>query len=84
YKELIAAMNDIDSDILKRISEIEYDPNSVDSDRFLLYMNDGNYVYLTLDKFDSINSYLDIIKNVEGKKGILYLDYGNNFTVIEE
>ncbi|MDD3392846.1 MAG: FtsQ-type POTRA domain-containing protein, partial [Bacilli bacterium] len=40
YKELITVMNDIDSDILKRISEIEYDPNSVDSYRFLLYMND--------------------------------------------
>ncbi len=84
YERLITEMRKINFDIITRISEIKYDPNFVDSDRFLLYMDDGNYVYLTLNKFDSINSYLEIIKNVEGKKGILYLDYGNNFTVIEE
>ena len=46
-------------------------------------MNDGNYVYITLDKFSNINSYVDIIKNFENKKGILYLDYGNHFTIID-
>ncbi|MFA5603309.1 MAG: FtsQ-type POTRA domain-containing protein [Bacilli bacterium] len=84
YDLFLEKMTLIDRDILPRISEIEYDPNDVESNRFLFYMNDGNYVYLTLDKFSSINSYLEIIKNFENKKGILYLDYGNHFTIIDD
>lgn len=84
YDLFLKKMMLIDRHILPRISEIEYDPNDVESNRFLFYMNDGNYVYLTLDKFSSINSYLEIIKNFENKKGILYLDYGNHFTIIDD
>lgn len=83
YNLLIDKMRLVDRDILFRISEIEYSPNEVEGNRFLLYMNDGNYVYITLDKFSNINSYVDIIKNFENKKGILYLDYGNHFTIID-
>ncbi len=83
YGKFLEKMRLLDKEILSRISEIEYDPNEVESDRFLLYMNDGNYVYLTLDKFTSINSYLDIVKSLENKKGILHLDYGNHFTIID-
>ncbi len=83
YQVLMEKMALLDREILSRISEIEYAPNEVESNRFLFYMNDGNYVYLTLEKFPSINSYVDIIKNFENKKGILYLDYGNHFTIID-
>ena len=83
YHLFVEKMGLLDREIISRISEIEYDPNDVESNRFLFYMNDGNYVYLTLDKFPSINSYVDIIKNFENKKGILYLDYGNHFTIID-
>ena len=83
YQVLMEKMALLDRRILSRISEIEYAPNEVESNRFLFYMNDGNYVYLTLEKFPSINSYVDIIKNFENKKGILYLDYGNHFTIID-
>ncbi len=84
YNLFVEKMGEIDRDILMRISEIEYNPNEVESNRFLLYMNDGNYVYLTLDKFSKINSYLEIIKNFENKKGVLHLDYGNHFTIMED
>lgn len=77
-------MGTLNRDVLVRISEIEYNPNDIESNRFLLYMNDGNYVYLTLNKFTKINNYLDIIKNFENKKGILYLDYGNHFTIMND
>jgi cell division septal protein FtsQ len=77
-------MQNIDTDIINRISEIKYDPNNVDEERFLLTMNDGNYVYLTLSHFDKINSYVDIIKNFENQKGILYLDSGEYFKVYDE
>lgn len=83
YDTFLEKMGNVDANILSRISEIEYNPNEVDEERFLLTMIDNNYVYLTLYKFDSINNYVNIIKNFEGKKGILYLDSGEYFKVIE-
>ena len=79
YKE---AMLEIDKSILSLISEIEYIPNEFDEDRFLLYMNDGNAVYLTLTKFESINYYNEVLPQLEGHKGILYLDSGNHFQIM--
>ena len=83
YDDFFKAMSNIDRDIIERISEIKYDPNSVDEERFLFTMNDGNYVYLTLMHFEKINNYVNIIKNFEQKKGILYLDSGEYFKVFE-
>lgn len=79
YKKFLKKMCDIDSNIFVRISEIKYDPNDIDKERFLLTMNDGNYVYLTLNKFKKINNYLDIVKTFNDSKGILYLDSGEYF-----
>ena len=76
------AMLEIDKSILSLISEIEYIPNEFDEDRFLLYMNDGNAVYLTLTKFESINYYNEVLPQLEGHKGILYLDSGNHFQIM--
>ena len=76
-------MSKINRDILNRISEIKYDPNSVDKERFIFTMNDGNYVYLTLIHFEKINNYVEILKNFESQKGILYLDSGEYFQVYE-
>lgn len=83
YDQFIKSMADINQGVLLKISEIKYDPNEVDEGRFLITMNDGNYVYLTLKKFGSINSYLDIVVNFKGKKGILYLDSGSYFEIID-
>lgn len=71
----------VDEDIQKRISEILYQPTELDNERFLFYMNDGNYVYITLNKINLINSYNEIYPTLEGKKGILYLDSGNHFEI---
>lgn len=81
YFKFLKAISSVDYDIVKRISEIKYDPNEVDEGRFFLTMNDGNQVYLTLNKFDKIDNYLDIIKEFDNKKGILYLDSGEYFEV---
>lgn len=83
YNSLKKNISKIDSSILGKISEITYVPNEFDKDRFLLYMDDGNSVYLTLTKFKMINYYNNVLKQLEGKKGILYLDSGNHFKVIE-
>ena len=87
YEMLVEKMKEIESDILNRVSEIKYDPNDVDEYLFLLSMTDGNYVYLTLPKFDVINKYVEISKEVikkhGNKKGVFYLDSGNSFELLE-
>lgn len=83
YSKFLKAISSVEYDIVKRISEIKYDPNEVDEGRFFLTMNDGNRVYLTLNKFTKIDNYLDIIKEFDNKKGILYLDSGEYFEVKE-
>ena len=81
YEKFLKAIASVNYDIVKRISEIKYDPNEVDEGRFFLTMNDGNQVYLTLNDFEKIDDYLDIIKEFDNKKGILYLDSGEYFEV---
>ena len=71
----------INDDILMHISEIEYKPTDLDKERFMFYMSDTNYVYITLSKISLINSYNEIYPTLEGKKGILYLDSGNHFEI---
>lgn len=84
YERFIKAFNKVDADVLNKISEINYKPSNLDKDRFLLYMNDQIYVYITLTKIDVLNNYNEITGELEGKKGILYLDSGNHFEIIEE
>lgn len=78
-----AALAKVDDDNLPKISEIRYDPN-IDDERFLLTMTDGNYVYINIKKFELINNYLTIISNFKDKKGILYLDSGSHFEVLQK
>lgn len=80
-KNFIKGMNNIKEDTLSKISDILYDPNEIDKERFLLYMDDGNMVYLTLTKFKMINYYNEVLEQLEDKKGILYLDNGNHFKI---
>lgn len=80
-EDFLNGMNKIDKDMLCLISEIKFDPNEIDKDRFFLYMNDGNIVYLTINKFEKINKYNKILENVGKQNGVLYLDYGDYFEV---
>ena len=73
----------VNIDILERISEIKYDSNGIDKERFKLTMNDGIYVYLTLLKFEKINNYDKIVSTLGDKKGILYLDSGEYFELFK-
>lgn len=67
----------VDANVLRQISEVEYQPVEVDGDRFLLYMNDGNLVYITLTKINKINKYNQIRDKLDGHMGIIYLDAGD-------
>lgn len=77
YDKFVAKFSKINLDILFKISHIEYTPNDLDKERFLLYMTDSNYVYITLSKIDKINKYNSILNKLENKKGIIYLDSGD-------
>lgn len=83
YDKFLTKIRKIDTSILNRISEIEYKPNEVDEERFFIIMNDGNYVYINLNRFLSLNKYLDMLSSFENKKGILYLDSGEYFEVFK-
>ena len=82
-KEFLKKLDQIDKTILGKISEIEYTPNEYDKDLFLFYMNDGNYIYITTKRLLNINKYEDVLKQLNGKKGILYLDSGNHFQILQ-
>lgn len=80
-KAFIKGMKKINTSILCQMSEIKYDSNDIDSDRYYVFMNDGNSVYLTVNKFDKINKYNTILENIGKQNGTLYLDYGDYFQV---
>ena len=80
-KNFVSSLKKVDKSIINMVSEIEYSPSEFDTKRFLLYMNDGNLVYITITRIDLLNKYVDVIKKVGTKKGILYLDSGNYFEI---
>lgn len=81
YTNFTSKFSIINPNILRQISQIEYSPIEVDPDRFLLYMNDTNLVYITLTKIDKLNKYNKIKDVLVGKTGIIYLDSGNYITL---
>jgi len=83
YDAFIGQMKNLDLNILSRISEVKFVPTEADDNRFLLYMSDGNYVYINIDTFDKLNKYLTILESLPDENGILYLDYGNNFEILK-
>jgi len=83
YDEFVNYFSKVDDGIKFKISQIEYVPNDVDNERFLFYMNDGNYVYVTLTKINKINKYNSIKDQLEGSHGIIYLDSGDYIEIKE-
>ena len=78
YNNFITKLGKIDTDIIYLISEINYDPDikndiTIDGNRFLLRMNDGNIVYINLANMDKLSSYKEIYSTLDDK-GVLNLD----------
>lgn len=84
YEELISDMKGVPLSVLDKMSEIKYVPTDVDAELFLITMNDGNYVYVTLSKFDRIYNYIEYAEGFDQKKGILHLDSGDYLEILEE
>ena len=76
----VDGLKDINSDIIRGISEIEYTPslNSdgtyIDEERFMLSMKDTNIVYVNIKNINILNSYNKIYASNGDKKGIYNLD----------
>ena len=79
----INALTKIEPSIISMINEIEYSPDisediTIDDQRFKLYMNDGNIVYINILNIDRLNNYIEIYASIsstaDGVKGTLYLD----------
>ena len=83
YDKFVTKFNKVEKEDLLKISHIEYKPNEVDKERFMLYMTDSNYVYITLSKIDKINKYNSIVQELEKQKGIIYLDSGDYVEIKE-
>lgn len=83
YDKFVDKFSDVNKETLFQISEIEYTPNEVDNERFSLMMNDGNLVYITLNKASKIDKYNSIYSSMNGKKGIVYLDSGDYVEIKE-
>lgn len=80
YKKLVNAFSKVNYDIILQISEIEYSPDvingkTIDSDRFLLRMIDGNSVYINPVNIKRLNNYFDVYDRLpDNVKGTLYFD----------
>ena len=83
YDDLIKEILKLNNESKANISQIIYSPSEYDKTRFLLYMDDGNHVYINISKFSNINYYSEIYPTLKGKKGTLYLDSGNHFEVFK-
>jgi cell division protein FtsQ len=83
YESFVKEYKKLDLIIIDKISEIKYSPNQYDDDLFLLYMNDKNLVQVTASKLTSVNKYNEIVTKLNGKNGILYLDSGSYFKIME-
>lgn len=87
YDNLIKKMDLIDSDILALVSEIEYNPDikndiTIDENRFLLRMNDGNYAYINLANFTNLNSYKKLYATID-ELGVFNLDSSSDKIVFK-
>ena len=83
-EKALKAFGKLTPETLSKISSIEYSKTEVDDERFLLFMTDGNLVYINLSRMDKLNKYTEIVNEFGTKKGILNLDSGNYFEVKEK
>lgn len=83
YYDLIEGIINLNDDVRNNISQIIYSPSEYDKERFLLYMDDGNHIYVNINKFKNLNYYSEIYPTLGNKKGTLYLDSGNHFEMFK-
>ncbi len=83
YNQFLEKYSLINLDVVDIISEIKYVPNDVDNKLFMFSMNDGNFVYVNLDRFEIFNKYFDYVAKFNNHRGILFLDSGEYFKILD-
>ena len=82
-KKFTTKLNNINDEVLIRINEIRYAPTEVDDTLFIFSMSDGNYIYINTYNLNKLNDYLSMLKTFNNKKGILHLDSGDYFEIVD-
>lgn len=88
--DFISGLSEIDSDIIRSISEIKYSPSAskegiyIDEELFMFMMNDGNTVYINNRRMSNMNYYDEIYASIGDKKGTYYFDCDYNNIVFKE
>ena len=74
-KSFINKFSLLNKSVKYRISEIFYQPTEYDSTLFLMYMKDGNHVYVNISNLDKLNHYDKTVESIGyDKKGIFRFD----------
>lgn len=82
--EFITAFQEVSEDVQNSISEIHYAGTKTNPYKISLYMNDGNQVLANINDFSrKIGYYPNIVKTLDGKKGVLDMEVGVFFKPFE-
>ena len=74
-KSFINKFSLLNKSVKYRISEIFYQPTEYDSALFLMYMKDGNHVYVNVSNLEKLNHYDKTVESIGyDKKGIFRFD----------
>ncbi len=79
YDKFVKAMNKVDTEVLLKLSEIEYSKVEQDQERFHIITTDHIKIFVNIKNFEDLNYYNELLSTLEGKKGTWHLDYGNYF-----
>lgn len=75
--EMVSQYDQLGTNIKNSISEIEFKQSDSDDYLININMNDGNQVIASIPKFaDNMAYYPDIVRKLEGKKGVINLEVG--------
>lgn len=80
YDKFCKKIGELDSDIIKQISEITLYPFSYDADMYEFVMSDGNYCFVSLNDIDKIVEYYSISFNIDQDVGHACI-YIGDFTI---
>ncbi|WP_404409027.1 cell division protein FtsQ/DivIB [Jeotgalibacillus malaysiensis] len=79
--DLASALSDLPGNVLNSISEVHYSPSEVDSNRIIIYMNDGFEVHAVIPTLvEKMTHYPSIVSQLDPEvRGIIDLEVGSYF-----
>ena len=76
FKSFINEYRKIPNEIKADINHVVFSPTSIDPDRVLVYMNDGNRVYANFETWGMKMKYYSVISKLMNRKGTINLEVG--------